>query len=310
MSSQRLGRRKRKRSPFRAMPAASLLSVAPAAGANFNVTQGTSPWVTSSILTWPGPAGLTNYGVSPSGTVPAVNASVTNGSFIPDNSYSTPLAVTNVSTAGGTALPTAIAPGSVVKIYNRGPSAIFYQLGTSSVVATTSNAQLSAGCWDSVIVKSGQTNIAALTVTSGLTATMNVESGVGLPAGSGCVLNPSNFQATGLAGVTWTNIGASDNASHTTVIQSTAPGTAATIDLLGIQGGGTAAAPVAIDVPTTGNNLYSALSAGTGTPGSAAPATGVMIGGTDGTNFRAMGVDSRGNQSTTPLSGWCGSVNC
>jgi hypothetical protein len=215
--------------------------------------------------------------------------------FTPDNSYSTPLSVT--STTGSATLPGSATTGSVVKIYNRGPAPFFYQLGTSGVTATTSNAQLAAGCWDSVIVKAGQTNVAAITVTSPLTATMNIESGAGLPQG-GCAANTSVFQAAGQSGVNTTNIGATDNGGLTRPIQATAIGTAPIIAALGIQGAGTTAAPVAIDTPTSGNNLYAAVNAGTGTPGSAAPSQGVMVGGTDGTNFRAIGVDAGLNQKT------------
>jgi hypothetical protein len=88
--------------------------------------------------------------------------------------------------------------------------------------------------WDSV-VRTGQTNIAAITSTGGLTATMNVESGTGGPLGSGCNSNNSIFQAVGQAGIGWTNMGATDNGGLSRPVQSTAPGTPATIDLLAVQ---------------------------------------------------------------------------
>jgi hypothetical protein len=49
-------------------------------------------------------------------------------------------------------------------------------------------------------------------------------------------MNNSIFQSTGLTGTSWTNIGATDNTGHTTVIEATPPGTAPTIGLVGIQG--------------------------------------------------------------------------
>jgi hypothetical protein len=46
------------------------------------------------------------------------------------------------------------------------------------------------------------------------------------------------------------------------------------------------------------SNFYTLLSATTGTPGSAIPSQGNMVGGTDGTNFRDMGVDAANNVKT------------
>jgi len=46
------------------------------------------------------------------------------------------------------------------------------------------------------------------------------------------------------------------------------------------------------------SNFYTLLSATAGTPGSAIPTQGNMVGGTDGTNFRDMGVDAANNVKT------------
>ena len=46
------------------------------------------------------------------------------------------------------------------------------------------------------------------------------------------------------------------------------------------------------------SNFYTLLSATVGTPGSAIPTQGNMVGGTDGTNFRDMGVDAANNVKT------------
>ena len=207
-------------------------------------------------FTWPGTAGLGAVGTlaTPGATAPYVNAYIVSGGsggggssgFTPDNSYSTALGVSSVSAPGGTPLPSLAAAGSVIKIYNRGPAPFFWQVGNSSVVATTSNALLSPGCFDSVVVKAGQTNIAAITSLSVLTATMNVESGIGGPLGSGCTSNQSLFQVVGQGGIGWTKIGAQDNAGNSSGVEATAPGTIPTQWLLGWQGGGPAAVPAPI----------------------------------------------------------------
>ena len=206
-------------------------------------------------FTWPGTAGLGAVGTlaTPGSTVPYVNAYVVSGGsgnnggssgFTPDNSYSTPIGIT--STSASTPLPSLTAVGSAVKIYNRGPAPIFYQLGNASVVATANMAMLSPGCWDSVVVKTGQTNIAAITSVAANTANMNVESGTGGPLGSGCTSNAALFQATGQGGISWTKIGAQDNAGNTTSIESTALGVIPTGTIPNIQGGGPAATPTPI----------------------------------------------------------------
>jgi len=46
------------------------------------------------------------------------------------------------------------------------------------------------------------------------------------------------------------------------------------------------------------SNFYTVLAATAGTPGSAIPTQGNMVGGTDGTNFRDMGVDAANNVKT------------
>jgi len=46
------------------------------------------------------------------------------------------------------------------------------------------------------------------------------------------------------------------------------------------------------------SNFYTLLSATVGTPGSAIPSQGNVVGGTDGTNFRDMGVDAANNVKT------------
>lgn len=50
-----------------------------------------------------------------------------------------------------------------------------------------------------------------------------------------------------------------------------------------------------IDTQTTNNNLYAAVTSGVGTPGSAIPSTGIMTGGSDGTNFRDFLTSTTGH---------------
>jgi hypothetical protein len=163
---------------------------------------------------------------------------------VQDQSNSTPLSVSSVTSQ--TSLPSAAIAGSMLKIYNRGPSTLFYHLGNASVTASSADPVIAPNSWDSTVVKAGETNIAAVTAAGGLTATMNVESGTGTPLGTGGPINNSVFITPGLVGVGYTNLGATDNTAHTTVVESTPPGTAATIDLVGVQG-----APNGAPVPTT-----------------------------------------------------------
>jgi hypothetical protein len=109
-------------------------------------------------------------------------------------------------------------------------------LGNASVTASTSDPVIAPNSWDAVVTKAGQTNITAVTAATGLLSTMNVESGTGTPNGTGGPINSSVFAAPGLASVSWTNLGATDNSQHTTVVESTPPRTPATVDLLGVQG--------------------------------------------------------------------------
>lgn len=217
----------------------------------------------------------------------SISGSGATPNFTPDNSYSTPLAVT--STTGSAALPASATTGSVVILYNRGPNSLFWQAGNAGVTASTSNSPLPPNSSMAFVVKAGQTNVAAVTSVTGLTATMNMESGTGLPQATGGPLNASVFGAAGLVGTSYTNIGATDNAAHTTVIESTAIGTAATVSALGVQGVGTTGAPLNIDTATGGNNLYAAITS----PIPAQASHGINIGGVEG--LAAAGAPIAGN---------------
>jgi hypothetical protein len=56
-----------------------------------------------------------------------------------------------------------------------------------------------------------------------------------------------------------------------------------------------------VDVQTSNNSLYAAVTSGVGTPGAAIPTTGIMFGGSDGTNFLDAQITAAGTSATNGL---------
>jgi hypothetical protein len=125
-------------------------------------------------FTWPGTAALTNYGTAPTGTVPAVNASVTSGGFAPA-AIGTPIAVTTGGVTG--TLPT----GAIVVATNVGSTnGAYCNLGAS---ATTAAQYISPGGGWFAFQVGAATQLTCLT--SAGTTTVNMVGGAGLPNGTG-----------------------------------------------------------------------------------------------------------------------------
>ena len=192
---------------------------------------------------------------SGNGTVVAILKKIAGNSsetgFTPSLSYSTPLSVTTTSTPGGTALPAGATTGSVVKVYNQGAAPLFWTVGNSSVVATTAMSELAPYSWDSFVVPSGATNIAAITKNSGQTATLNAELGTGVPSGTGGPINLAVAQG-GITSVFYDVIGGLDNGNLARALQATAPGTSASNFALGVQGV-TSGVPMPVSQATAAN---------------------------------------------------------
>jgi hypothetical protein len=171
--------------------------------------------------------------------------------WVPDASYSTPLAVS--STSNSASLPSLATTGKRVIIYNKGPNVLFWTVGNSGVSANNSMSQLPPYTQASFVVQPTWTTVAAVTNGPSLVATLTMESGTGTPQGVGAPINPSANTAIGSAGVAWTNTGATDTANRTTPIRSTPSGTEADYQV-GVQGCA-ACAPVRV----TGNIVQATM---------------------------------------------------
>ncbi len=117
------------------------------------------------------------------------------GGFTPSGDYAT-LAVTDAS--GRAALPA----GTVVVIQNVGTATAYVNLGDGSAVATTGNIQIPQDSWISLTV--GSNTYFAGIADTGLTTTLTVTGGDGLPFGSVGGGNSMNIIAVGGNPVTTT----------------------------------------------------------------------------------------------------------
>jgi hypothetical protein len=150
----------------------------------------------------------------------------------PLNSYAT-LPVT--SSTSNVALPAGAAPGSTIVIYNNGPNQAYYQLGNSSVTASSSNDMLVPYGGVAFTVQAGSTNIAAVTRVTGQTASLNISLWSGAPASLGGPVNTATVLQGSIAGAV-NAIGGVDATGVARALQATIPGTPATNYLLGVQG--------------------------------------------------------------------------
>lgn len=157
--------------------------------------------------------GLNPIPVSVANPLPIVGTITASlGAFAPTGAYAT-LAVTTSS--ANVALPA----GTTVVVYNTGANNASIALGTSNAVtATTSEDQISAGCYATYVVGSN-TYLAAITVTS--TTSLVLSGGTGLPS-AGCA---PNVTVTGAA-VYGPTAAASPAANPPVLIGGTVDGTA------------------------------------------------------------------------------------
>ena len=200
-------------------------------------------------FTWPGSATVTTYGVAPTGTVPGVNAFVTNGAGGGGTGWLSSLAYTtgNITSASSTiAFPAGFTTGSTIRVYNRGPNPIHWTYGPATPTATVNMARLEPYSNDSFVIHANDTLFAAITPAAGQTSNVNLELGAGNPSGTSGPLNLA-VASTGTATTSVEVTGGLDNAGLARQIQATAPGTAATNFLLGVQGN-----PGATPIPTSG----------------------------------------------------------
>ena len=118
---------------------------------------------------------------------------------------------------------------------NTGPNSLYWTVGTSGVTATTSDSYLAPNSWDSFVVKAGQTTIGAIVKLATQSATIQAESGTGLPSGTGGPIVPSN-NAVGQTIAQYSNTGGTDNGGLAVAVGATAAGTNSTKDAWAVQG--------------------------------------------------------------------------
>lgn len=218
-------------------------------------------------FSWPGTAGNAIGGATTAGTMPYVNAYVVNGTSSTVSSWTPSYAYSNMTvsnTSSTVALPTGATTGSVIRIFNRGLSQIYWTAGASPV-ATSGMAMVPPNAEDTFVVPAGTTTFAAITSSSGQTAAVNLELGTGLPAQTGGPIN----QAVGVAAaaaVSFNTIGGTDNSTTIQPIGATAAGTSSTKNALAIQGV-TSGVPVPIS-QASGSVASGAYSAGAFVSGS------------------------------------------
>lgn len=215
-------------------------------------------------------------------------------SWLPLGKIAAGVSVTTSSAA--TALPTT--GGSTLYIFNSGSQDAFVAVGGSSVTASATaggSTLIKAGTCANVsrLNASGQVQAYIAAITASSTTTLAVESGIGSASCSG---------GSGGGGGGGGGLSVQDQASWTQGTSNFTPGGGVFNDSATLTSGQqgtfrmTTKRAQIMDVDTSGNALYSAITSGVGTPGSAVPPTGVYIGGNVAGNFRGWtGVNPTGS---------------